>query len=118
MEDGYLAIVIKIRQTKESQFVLNPIKVIGKLQYMKNCSKDSNWIAFHGSVIKKTDKQYYEYYEWTDRYYYEWTNEYYKWADEWTDEYHEWIDEYRRWITVYYEWINEYYEWEKSITSN
>ena len=42
MEDGYLAVVIKIRQTKESQFVLNPIKVIGKLQYMKNCSKDSN----------------------------------------------------------------------------
>ena len=27
---------------------------------------------------KKTDRQYYEYYEWTDRYY-EWTDEYYEW---------------------------------------
>ena len=26
---------------------------------------------------KKTDRQYYEYYEWTDEYY-EWTGEYYK----------------------------------------
>ena len=31
---------------------------------------------------KKTDRQDYGYYEWTDRYY------------EWTDEYYEWISEY------------------------
>ena len=41
---------------------------------------------------KKTDREYYEYYEWTDEYY-EWTNE-------------------------YYEGVNEYYEWEKSTTSD
>ena len=38
---------------------------------------------------KKTDRLYYDYYEWEDRYY------------EWTDEYYEWT-------SVYYEWTNEY----------
>ena len=35
-------------------------------------------------VSDKTDRQYYEYYEWIDEYY-EWADEYY----EWTDEYYE-----------------------------
>ena len=62
---------------------------------------------------KMTDRQYYEYYEWTDRYY-EWTDGYY----EWTNEYYEWTDKYREWINEYCDWKNEYYKCEKSITSN
>ena len=44
---------------------------------------------------KKTDRQYYQCYEWTDEYYewtdryYEWTDECYEWTEEWTDEYYE-----------------------------
>ena len=45
---------------------------------------------------KKIDRQYYEYYEWTDRYY-EWTDECNKWADK------------------YYEWTGEYYKVEKRL---
>ena len=58
------------------------------------------WIS-----AKKTNRQYYEYYQWTDRYY------------EWTDEYYEWTDEYYEWKNEYYELKNEYFEWEKSTTS-
>ena len=51
---------------------------------------------------KKTDRQYYEYYEWTNRYY--------EWTDEWTDEFYELTDEYYKWKNEYCEWVNEYYE--------
>ena len=54
---------------------------------------------------KMTNKQYYEYYEWTDRYY-EWTKEY----CEWTKEYCEWTKENCEWTSEYYEWVNEYYK--------
>ena len=62
---------------------------------------------------KKTKRQYYEYYEWTDRYY-EWTDKYY----EWTNEYCEWTNGYYEEVNEYYEWVNEYYEWEKSATTD
>ena len=50
---------------------------------------------------KKTDRKYYGYYEWTDKYC-EWIDEYYvsrqtsttTWTNEWSDEYSEWINEY------------------------
>ena len=45
-----------------------------------------------GITYEKIERQYNEYYEWTDRYYEE-TGEYYDWTDDWTDEYYEWKDE-------------------------
>ena len=58
---------------------------------------------------KKTDRQYYKYYQWTDRYY-EWTDEYYEWTNEWTGGYYEWENEYHEWRNEYYEWINKHCE--------
>ena len=40
--------------------------------------------TLHKNSYKKTNRQYHEYYEWTDEYY-EWAGEYY----EWTNEYYE-----------------------------
>ena len=68
---------------------------------------------------KKTDRQYYKYYEWTDRYC-EWKDEYYEWTDKyyaWTDEYYELTDKYYEWRNEYYKLKNEYFEWEKGTTS-
>ena len=54
------------------------------------------FMIFNTLSYKKTDRWYYEYYEWTDEWpddyygwtdgYYEWTNEYYEQTDEWTDD--------------------------------
>ena len=54
---------------------------------------------------KKKDRQYYEYYEWTGKYY------------EQADECYEWTDNYYEQTNEYYDWVNKDYEWETNTTN-
>ena len=95
-------------------------------EYMTTCVQFGNYskvlilleiYTIMSIIYKKTNRQYYGYYEWTHRYYewtneyYKWTGEYYEWTNEWTDEYCKWKNEYYKWINESCEWINVYYEW-------